>query len=58
MSSCDFMAGWIGGCAGIIVGHPLDTLKVYQRGWFNLRGMYTKNQQNPESNIVVIRKRT
>ncbi|XP_038214780.1 mitochondrial basic amino acids transporter-like [Zerene cesonia] len=25
----DFVAGCIGGCAGIIVGHPLDTLKVH-----------------------------
>lgn len=31
MTSCDFIAGWIGGCAGIIVGHPLDTLKVRQQ---------------------------
>ena len=28
MSYCDFVAGCIGGSAGIIVGHPLDTLKV------------------------------
>ena len=26
--SCDFFAGWVGGCAGILFGHPLDTLKV------------------------------
>ncbi|XP_063363145.1 mitochondrial basic amino acids transporter-like [Cydia amplana] len=25
----DFVAGCIGGCAGIIAGHPLDTLKVH-----------------------------
>ncbi|XP_032515416.2 mitochondrial basic amino acids transporter-like [Danaus plexippus] len=25
----DFIAGCIGGCAGIIAGHPLDTLKVH-----------------------------
>ncbi|CAF4848692.1 unnamed protein product [Pieris macdunnoughi] len=25
----DFVAGCIGGCAGIIIGHPLDTLKVH-----------------------------
>lgn len=25
----DFAAGCIGGCAGIIVGHPLDTIKVH-----------------------------
>ncbi|XP_026751873.2 mitochondrial basic amino acids transporter-like [Galleria mellonella] len=25
----DFVAGCIGGCAGIVAGHPLDTLKVH-----------------------------
>ncbi|CAH0407016.1 unnamed protein product [Chilo suppressalis] len=25
----DFVAGCIGGCVGIVVGHPLDTLKVH-----------------------------
>ncbi|XP_050346745.1 mitochondrial basic amino acids transporter-like [Nymphalis io] len=25
----DFIAGCIGGCAGIIAGHPLDTLKIH-----------------------------
>ncbi|KAL4703033.1 hypothetical protein ACJJTC_000478 [Scirpophaga incertulas] len=25
----DFIAGCIGGCAGIVAGHPLDTLKVH-----------------------------
>ncbi|KAK4300647.1 hypothetical protein Pmani_027160 [Petrolisthes manimaculis] len=24
-------AGWIGGCAGLLVGHPLDTIKVRQQ---------------------------
>eukprot|EP00117_Sycon_ciliatum_P025815 scpid63831/ scgid21340/ Mitochondrial carnitine/acylcarnitine carrier protein CACL; CACT-like; Solute carrier family 25 member 29 len=24
----DFVAGWCGGCAGILVGHPFDTVKV------------------------------
>ncbi len=28
LSWCDFLAGCIGGCAGVMVGHPLDTLKV------------------------------
>ncbi|CAL4071602.1 unnamed protein product, partial [Meganyctiphanes norvegica] len=28
---CDFVAGWIGGCAGLIVGHPMDTIKVRQQ---------------------------
>ena len=28
---CDFIAGWIGGSAGIAVGHPFDTLKVRQQ---------------------------
>lgn len=27
----DFVAGWIGGCAGLMVGHPLDTIKVRQQ---------------------------
>ncbi|TMW43463.1 hypothetical protein DOY81_011456 [Sarcophaga bullata] len=25
----DFVAGLIGGCAGVLVGHPLDTVKVH-----------------------------
>ena len=25
------MAGWIGGSAGIVVGHPADTVKVVQQ---------------------------
>jgi len=29
--SCDFFAGWVGGCVGILFGHPLDTLKVRQQ---------------------------
>lgn len=28
---CDFVAGWVGGCAGLVVGHPLDTIKVRQQ---------------------------
>ena len=31
MSGCDFTAGWIGGCAGLIAGHPVDTVKVRQQ---------------------------
>ncbi|XP_017779643.1 PREDICTED: solute carrier family 25 member 45 isoform X2 [Nicrophorus vespilloides] len=27
----DFSAGWIGGVAGLVVGHPLDTMKVRQQ---------------------------
>eukprot|EP00093_Oithona_nana_P014145 14145.XXX_304979_300326_1 [CDS] Oithona nana genome sequencing. len=30
---CDFMAGWVGGCAGLLVGHPFDTLKVRQQAF-------------------------
>jgi len=29
--SCDFFAGWVGGCSGILFGHPFDTLKVRQQ---------------------------
>ncbi|XP_042228003.1 solute carrier family 25 member 48-like isoform X2 [Homarus americanus] len=28
---CDFVAGWIGGCAGLLVGQPMDTIKVRQQ---------------------------
>ena len=28
---CDFVAGWLGGSAGIVVGHPADTVKVVQQ---------------------------
>jgi solute carrier family 25 carnitine/acylcarnitine transporter 20/29 len=24
----NILAGWCGGCAGIVVGHPFDTVKV------------------------------
>ena len=27
----EFLAGWIGGCCGILIGHPFDTLKVRQQ---------------------------
>ena len=28
---CDFVAGWLGGSAGIVVGHPADTVKTVQQ---------------------------
>lgn len=34
----DFAAGCLGGCAGVIVGHPLDTIKVH---------LQTQNATNP-----------
>ncbi|XP_049763141.1 mitochondrial basic amino acids transporter-like [Schistocerca cancellata] len=34
----DFAAGCLGGCAGILVGHPLDTVKVH---------LQTQNQRTP-----------
>lgn len=36
--SLDFAAGCLGGCAGILVGHPLDTIKVR---------MQTQDYRNP-----------
>ncbi|KAF2881610.1 hypothetical protein ILUMI_24553 [Ignelater luminosus] len=27
----DFLAGWIGGVAGLVIGHPADTIKVRQQ---------------------------
>ncbi|XP_044267250.1 mitochondrial basic amino acids transporter [Tribolium madens] len=35
----DFVAGCIGGCAGVIVGHPLDTIKVH---------LQTQDAKNPK----------
>jgi len=35
----DFVAGCIGGCAGLIVGHPFDTVKVH---------MQTQDFKNPQ----------
>ncbi|XP_068243505.1 solute carrier family 25 member 45 isoform X2 [Palaemon carinicauda] len=32
----DFVAGCVGGCAGLIVGHPLDTIKVRQQTMGNV----------------------
>jgi hypothetical protein len=28
---CDFVAGWLGGSAGIVIGHPFDTIKTVQQ---------------------------
>ena len=28
---CDFISGWFGGCCGLVLGHPFDTLKVRQQ---------------------------
>ncbi|XP_011877385.1 PREDICTED: mitochondrial basic amino acids transporter-like [Vollenhovia emeryi] len=38
-SSLDFFAGCLGGCAGIMVGYPLDTVKVH---------MQTQDCRNPK----------
>lgn len=27
----NFVAGWMGGCAGLLAGHPMDTIKVRQQ---------------------------
>ena len=27
----EFVSGWIGGCCGLLIGHPFDTLKVRQQ---------------------------
>lgn len=35
----DFVAGCLGGCAGILVGYPLDTVKIH---------MQTQNHRNPK----------
>uniref|UniRef100_A0A336LHN7 CSON014443 protein n=1 Tax=Culicoides sonorensis TaxID=179676 RepID=A0A336LHN7_CULSO len=34
----DFLAGCVGGCAGVLVGHPLDTVKVH---------LQTQDPRNP-----------
>ncbi|XP_055298890.1 mitochondrial basic amino acids transporter [Sitodiplosis mosellana] len=39
MSAVDFVAGCLGGCAGLIVGHPFDTIKVH---------MQTQDPKNPK----------
>lgn len=31
MSTCDLAAGWFGGAAGVVAGHPMDTIKVRQQ---------------------------
>lgn len=30
----DFLAGCAGGVAGVLVGHPFDTVKVSHLSWF------------------------
>ena len=27
----EFISGWVGGCCGLLIGHPFDTLKVRQQ---------------------------
>ncbi|KXS17500.1 mitochondrial carrier [Gonapodya prolifera JEL478] len=50
----DFVAGTCGGCAGVIIGHPLDTIKVrLQTGW-----MDKQLQQNPKISSVMGSKST
>ncbi|XP_031617145.1 mitochondrial basic amino acids transporter [Contarinia nasturtii] len=39
MSAVDFVAGCLGGCAGLLVGHPFDTVKVH---------MQTQDVKNPK----------
>ncbi|KAK7790573.1 hypothetical protein R5R35_002027 [Gryllus longicercus] len=36
----DFVAGCVGGCAGVLVGHPFDTIKVHLQTQDALRPMY------------------
>lgn len=36
----DFVAGCIGGCAGVLVGHPFDTVKVRLQTQCTLKPMY------------------
>lgn len=37
----EFAAGWIGGCCGILLGHPFDTLKVRQQALNHTSIVYT-----------------
>ncbi len=41
MTSCDFVAGCIGGSAGVAVGHPLDTLKAGTMQYMHCTLLYT-----------------
>ncbi|GLH01426.1 Congested-like trachea protein [Gryllus bimaculatus] len=36
----DFVAGCVGGCAGVLVGHPFDTIKVHLQTQDALRPIY------------------
>ncbi|XP_055837775.1 mitochondrial basic amino acids transporter [Episyrphus balteatus] len=36
----DFAAGCVGGCAGVLVGHPLDTIKVHLQTQDSKRSIY------------------
>lgn len=38
---CDYVAGWIGGSAGIVCGHPADTVKTLQQASGNKRILET-----------------
>ena len=37
----EFAAGWIGGCCGLLLGHPFDTLKVRQQALNQKSILYT-----------------
>ncbi|KAJ9589920.1 hypothetical protein L9F63_016981, partial [Diploptera punctata] len=39
-SSCDFIAGWGGGICGLLIGHPLDTIKVRQQTFEKASGLH------------------
>ncbi|XP_054846760.1 solute carrier family 25 member 45 isoform X2 [Eublepharis macularius] len=39
MSSAEFVAGWISGAAGLILGHPVDTVKVRLQTQAGYRGI-------------------
>ena len=37
----EFVSGWVGGCCGLFIGHPFDTLKVKQQNSASVAGIST-----------------
>ena len=57
MSGIDFLAGCLGGAAGVLIGHPLDTVKVklQTQGMLkNLHGSSTSTSPGSSSSSRIL----
>lgn len=49
MSAIDFLAGCFGGAAGVLIGHPLDTVKVKLQTQGMIRNIHGSSNASPSS---------